>query len=791
MRISYNWLKDYLDLTIDPYQLADKLSLNGLEVEEITEHRLDFPKVVIGKVLSVEQHPNADKLKVCAVDVGEEKLSIICGAPNVAMGQVVAVAKEGATLPNGMKIKKTKIRGELSRGMICSKQELALEDKSEGIWVLEDNLTTGIALKEALRFETDHIFDIAVTPNRPDCLSHIGVAREVGAIVKQKLAKPAVLVHEMETAAKTEVEVKIECPETCPRYAARLMRNIKVGDSPSWLVRRLEAIGMRSINNVVDVTNYVMMETGQPLHAFDFDLLRNQKIIVRESKKNEKFVTLDEKEHTLEQGTVLICDGERPVAIGGIMGGLNSEVSQETVHVLLESAHFKAESIQKSARYLGLSTEASQRFERGVDPNGVAYAADRAAQLIVDLCGGELYKGIVDIYPRVIEPKEIPLDCDKINNLLGTDLSEDQMVELLESIDLQKNNGYILAPTFRPDLERLADLAEEVARLYGLDNIPAKAKMELPYNINRNELDYFVDDLKNTLTGMGLQEVVTGSMIKSEAWEEMTGQKIYPLLNPISADMSGMRNSLVPSLAQVIQHNINRNMKNLRLFEINRIYLPTLNLSEPPMEDIRLAIAICGKRENELWYASGQNTDFYDIKGIFESLFSKIFLDNWRFISYSNFVIQNEGLGVVLRNQTNSFLGVLNEKIRNYFEIDQEVFVGEISVRDLFENRAVGKKYDPIPRFPAVQRDLALIVDEEIEAGSLVSTITKKGGKLLKNVEIFDIYRGKQISPDKKSVALRLTFQSGEKTLTEETVNNIAEKIIQSVSKTHNAKLRE
>ncbi len=791
MKISYNWLKDYLPLTIEPYQLADRLSLVGLEVEEVIEKRLDFEKVVVGKVLASEPHPNADKLRICRVDVGDQELSVVCGAPNVAAGQTVPVAKVGARLPNGMVIKKAKIRGTESEGMICSQAELGLEEHSEGIWVLPENLPLGVPLAKALDFETDFIFDIAVTPNRPDCLSHLGIAREVAAITGQKMTRPPVRVPEIDEPAEKAVRIRIESPQSCPRYSARVIRKVKIGPSPTWLVRRLEAVGMRSINNIVDITNYVMMETGHPLHAFDFDLIAGREIIVRESREGEKFVTLDDKERVLKAGTVLICDAERPVAIGGIMGGLNSEVTQDTVNILLESAYFQPESIQRSARYLGLSTEASQRFERGADPNGTRYALDRATALIAELAGGEVLKGVVDVYPHPIKPWRVPLKVEQINTLLGTDLSKADMGRILESIELTVADDQVVIPTFRPDLTRVADLAEEVARLYGLDNIPAKKYLEINYDFERNEFDYFVDWLRETLTGMGLQEVITPSMINRTAWEEFTGEKIYPILNPISRDMDGMRNSLVPSLAQVIQYNQNRQIRNLRIFEINRTFQSPEKLTEMPVEEVRLALALSGKRDGESWYSSKQPVDFYDIKGIVEALIQKISLDKCEFIYYSNFAIGKDGLALQCGKETVAFLGRLSDAIARHFELEEEVFVAEFSVPALFRHRKVEKKYQPVPRFPAVERDLAFVVDEGLEVARITELIWKNGGKFLRNVDVFDIYRGKQIPEGKKSVAFRLVFQSGERTLTEEEVNQAFEHILKTVSGELGVKLRD
>jgi len=790
MKISYNWLQDYVDLKTKPKDLANQLSLSGLEVEEIIEKTLGFPGVVVGRVLSVADHPNADKLHVCEVDTGKNKYSVICGAPNVTKGQTVPVALVGAELPNGLKIKKVKIRDILSEGMICSEAELGVSDKSEGIWVLDNSLKIGEPLHKALQFKSDYIFDLAVTPNRPDCLSHIGIAREVAALTHQKLRKPKVKLKETNESASSQIKIQIDTPKGCPRYSARVLKNVTVGNSPHWLVERLEAVGMRSINNIVDVTNYILMETGHPLHAFDQKLIEGNKIIVRESGDKEKFTTLDDQERSLKKGTVLICDAKKPVAIGGIMGGQNSEVNLETKDILLESAYFQPESIQISARYLGLSTEASQRFERGADPNGNIYALDRAAQLIQEIAGGEILSGVVDAYPQEIKPRKFSLELEKINNLLGTQFSKTQVKKILESIELNVEDDMVLIPTFRPDLSTSTDLSEEVARLYGLDNIEASDKVKIDYDIHFNDLDIFIDKLKDVLTGFGLHEIITTSMINSEVWEELTGEKIYPVLNPISKDMDGLRNSLIPSMAMTLQYNRNRQIKNLRFFEISRVFIPPQQATTLPFEDTKLVIGLLGKREFDLWYSTHQDNDFYDIKGLVEAIAHKISLDNWQFISYSAFALEGDGLGLQLKDETLGFLGKLKYKIASFFEIEEDVYVAEISVISLFKHLRREKKYTPIPRFPSVERDLALIVDQDIESGNIAKLIYNEGGNLLKKLELFDIYSGSQIEANKKSVGFRLTFQSRERTLTEDEVTKFLARILRSLEKKFDAKLR-
>ncbi|RMF57399.1 MAG: phenylalanine--tRNA ligase subunit beta [Calditrichaeota bacterium] len=792
MKISYNWLKEYVELSLSPEKLAEALSLVGLEVEEVIEKRLDIPGIVVGKVLKTEKHPNADKLTLCTVTIGESsELHIICGAPNVAEGQTVPVAMVGSKLPNGMKIRKAKIRGVESEGMICSEEELGLSDHSEGIWVLPDGLELGKPLAQALEFETDYVFDIGVTPNRPDALSHIGVAREVAAIEGKPLQLPEPDFTELKESVENLVQVEILCPEGCPRYAARLIRNVKIGPSPTWMVRRLEAVGLRSINNVVDITNYVLMETGHPLHAFDFKYINGGKIIVRESKEGESFTTLDEKEHTLPEGTVLICDAERPVAIGGIMGGLNSEVTSTTTEVLLESAYFNPEFIRRSNRVLGIHSEAAQRFARGADPNGVLYAQARATQLLVELCEGEVYAGVVDNYPRKIYPVEIELEPERINTLIGVDLSVQKMSELLNKIGLKVQNGKVIVPTFRPDITQTADIAEEVARLYGYDNIPLPENTALPYQAWQNEFDDFIEEIKTILSDAGYQEVITNSMINSQQWEEWTGEKIYPILNPISRDMDGLRNTLIPSLLGVLQWNVNRQMREqLAVFEINTVFHHPGDIHQQPTELIQLGLAITGLREGDGWYSNRQLFDFYDIKGIVEYLADKIFLDNIQFIPYDGFAVEYQALEMKSGTESLGYLGKLKKSLQKKFDLENPVFVAEINLRKVFELVQRERRYREIPRYPRVERDLAIVVDRIVEVQQLLDEIREKGGEYLTSAYVFDIYTGEQIDKTKKSVAFRLFFQSTERTLTENEVNAFTDRILNSLEKKFGARLR-
>lgn len=791
MKISYNWLSEYVDIPQTPDDLAEALSLVGFEVDDVEHIGGDLDGVVVGRVMSRDNHPNADKLSVCAVDVGAEApLSIICGAPNVAAGQTVAVATIGATLPNGMAIRKARIRGVSSHGMICSEAELGFSDDSDGIWVLGDDLPLGVPLARALSIRKDAVLDIGVTPNRPDALSHIGIAREVAAMTGNPLRKPEVSVPESEEAAADHVAVDIECPDGCPRYAARLIRGVTIGPSPDWMAQRLLAVGMRPINMVVDITNYVMLETGHPMHAFDYHRLAGGRIVVREAREGETFVTLDDKERTLRAGTVMICDAEKAVAIGGIMGGQNSEVGDDTTDILLESAYFHPDSIRRSQRYLGIHSEAAQRFARGADPNGALYAMERATQLFAELAGGTVARGVVDAYPAPVKPRRIHLDAERINRLLGTDLSAAAMGDLLAKIDIAVTDDTVIAPTFRPDLERTADLAEEVGRLYGYDNIPTAALSVQPYDNPGNPFDDFIDELKGIMAGAGLQEVQTNSMIAVAEYEALTGQPVYPILNPISADLDGMRNSLVPGLLNVIRWNQNRQVADLRIFELGRIFEHPGSTRTAPKEHRRLVAALAGRRVGDVWHGSSQVFDFFDVKGLFEFLRSKFSLDNIQLFDYDNFAVENQVLAIRSGAVELGYMGQVTGSLQRHFDVETPVFILDLDVTALYELRRTGRQYTEIPRYPFVERDLAVVVDRALPVGEVLDAARREAGRYLTRLVLFDIYSGKQIAGDKKSIAFRMRFQSAEKTLTEGEVSEATDRVLKTLESTFNATLR-
>ncbi len=793
MKFSYNWLKEYVEFEETPAQLSLKLTEAGFEVEEYFPLIKKFSGVIVGRVESVEQHPNADRLTVCRVNTGTDTYQVICGAPNVAGGQIVPFAQIGAELPNGFKLKKTKIRGVESLGMICSKAELGLEKSSEGIWVFDEPLELNRDLYEILSQNQDYVFDLSITPNRPDCLSIIGIAREVAAITGNELKWPEVNISE-DNAQKVEdfITIEIDDPVGCPRYAGRVIKDIELGPGPAWMQRKLEAVGIRPINNIVDITNYVLMEFGHPLHAFDLDRIAGNKIIVRSSQDGEKFVTLDQKERQLPPETVMICDAKRPVAIGGVMGGLNSEVTETTKDILLESAYFNPQRISVSGKRMGLSTEAAQRFERGADPNGVLRAMNRASALITSLAGGKVVKGVCDVYPNPVEPKKIKLRASRVNHVLGSDLDEKTIFDKLAAIELKSENGMVTAPTFRVDLNAEIDLIEEVARLVNYSNLPTKKDTTLLYEIDQPPAEARINFFRESMIALGMYETINNSMMKTEDAQKFSENAPVKIMNPISDDMTAMRTSLLPGLLKSLAYNLNRNMNDLRFFEIGRIF-KAAEAGKLPDQPNQIAGIITGRRFQESWDSIPESVDFYDIKGILETFLEKIFLDNFHFILYdkSKYFVKNETVAVKSGDEIIGLCGRIEEEIADYFEIQKPVFAFELDDEKLKDLLNFERRYKPIPRYPYSERDIAFVMDSRIAAADVLKYIRSVSGPLLDSLEVFDVYEGKNIPPGKRSLAVRLHFQSNERTLNDDEVDTIFKKIIETTSKKFNAGLRQ
>lgn len=803
MRISLNWLQQYIEIPWKPEDLAERLTMVGLEVESIERLGNKYRGFVIGKVLEVKKHPNAERLTVCNVYTGKENIQIVCGAPNVAPGQKVAVGLVGTEVPRNQHdpntkpfiITKLNIRGVESNGMICSAYELDLGEDKDGILVFDQNAKVGISLAKYLDID-DVVLDIGITPNRPDCMSHIGIAREVAAItgakVKSKKPKP----REGKTPIAKYVAVKIMDRINCPRYTCRVLLGVTIEPSPKWMQNLLSAVGIRPINNIVDITNFVLMEIGQPLHAFDYDQIVGQEIVVKTAQNGEKFVTLDHEERLLRSDTLMICDTEKAVAVAGVMGGLTSEISDTTKNVLLESAYFKPQSIRRTSKVLGLSTEASRRFERGTDPNITLWAANRATELMHEICGGEILKGWIDIYPQKITNPIVPIRVKKANDVLGTNLNKQMVTTYLKRLGLKplrntkKRNGtiYFKVPTFRPDLEREIDLIEETARMYGYDKIETKTKSSIQFSEKPYQKE-IVDIIRDWLIGRGFNEVVANSL-QEQSYAVLTSDRVVKISNPISKEMEVMRTSLIPGLLHIIRHNISHGVTDIRLFEIGKIYMQDRD-TEKILEENRLLVVLSGKSHPLTWDTPQRTVDLYDLRGELESLFQKIFLDNYKFIPYSGSkALTQTGLDIEIKDTVVGHIGKVSEEMLKKFEIEQDVFVVEVSI-DYIQNVERRKlQYKPLPRYPSVMRDIALVVDESVPIESLTRAVYDAGGITLKSVELFDIYRGNQIAAGKKSCAFALEFQSEEKTLAQEEIDVVMQTILHNVSSKFQATLR-
>lgn len=800
MKASYKWLKELVDFTWSAEELADKLTLAGLEVESIIPWGFELEKVIVGEIKKVEKHPQTEKLSICSVSTGKEVLQIICGAKNVKSGIKAPLALIGAKLPSGAPIEKAVLKGVESYGMLCSEIELGIGEESEGIMVLEGKLKAGEPLSKALDLE-DFILDIDLTPNRPDATSIIGIARDIAALSGGKLKRPKYEVKEIEELASDWVKVLIEDIDACPRYAARVIKGVKIGESPFWLRRRLEYCGMRSINNIVDITNFVLLETGHPLHAFDYDLFTsfsgkpNKKVEVRRAKDKEKFITLDEIERTLSPEVLLITDGNKPVALAGIMGGMESEVTEKTKNILLESAYFNPKVIRRGRISLGLNTEASYRFERGADPNMVVNAANRACQLMENLSKGKVLKGVVDNYAEKILPLRLSFRPERCSKILGVGIESKNIKEIFENLEIKvTDNGSdkmsVEVPTFRPDLTREIDLIEEIARIYGYDKIEAffRAGGELLTPVTEEER--LIKRVKDFLAGKGFFEVVTNNLV-----DPIKMSKINPLrkgvrvLNPLNEELSTLTTSLSYNLLSVISHNLNRKEKDLRLFEISKVFWA--KDGDSPEEKLQLEIALCGKKAPIFWGEKEQKIDFYDLKGIITDLLSELKIGDYILLNKeSNLFSEEISFEAGSQGKSLGWLGKVSDEILKLFDIEEDIFLAEIDFQTLSEIIPPLKFYTPLPRFPRVERDISLVVEERVLSLDLEKAIRQLGGRLIEKVHLFDLYRGPQVPEGKKSLAYAIWYRSEERTLTDEEVDKVHNKIVQELKASFGAELR-
>jgi phenylalanyl-tRNA synthetase beta chain len=799
MRVSLNWLKNYIDISnYSPIDLKNILTNSGLEVEAIEEIGKSLEGFVVGEVVSKEKHPNADKLSVCKVNDGKEIYQVICGAPNVEAGQKIVFAPLGVIIPGtGEKLKKAKIRGVESFGMICSEMELGLGDDHTGIVVLDNNAPIGMPINEYLGLN-DYVLEIGITPNRPDALSHVGIARELSALTKKKFVFPKIDFDEVEDRIEKYLKVEIENEIDCPRYCARMVRNVKVKESPQWLKNYLTNVGIRPINNIVDVSNFVMLELGQPLHTFDARLIEGGKIIVKNADENEKFVTLDGKERILDSSMLMICDAVKKIAIAGVMGGANSEISENTKDVIIESAYFNPKSIRRTSKKLGLSTESSYRFERGVDYKNTLVAANRAAQLIAELAGGEIIGGYIDENPVKFDDVEVELRVSRTNKILGIELTRDEIVDILQrlNIQVQKSNGDILIctiPSFRPDLTREIDLIEEVARIYGYDKIPGDSRINFEISIEKIQ-PRFEDKIREILTGYGLYEVMNNTLL-SEDEAHFDNLKSVKILNPISQELSHLRTSLIPGLLKTVSLNHRFSEFDLQLYEIGRVMIAKKEDVvgvDDYVELEKLGICLTGKLIDKNWKENAIVSDIFYLKGIVEALLEKLSLDNINFTSY--YASENAFYSIEIKVFIGkTYIGSLYKMTEDYlkkFDIEKPVYIAEFDLgllKTLPKSSIVFKK---LSNYPKVERDISFFVDNDIAYEKIEKVIWSAADRLLVNVYLFDLYFDPKKS-DKKSLAIRLEFQSYEKTLTAEEVEARVNKITSSLEKELNIQLRK
>lgn len=806
MRVPYSWLKSYVDVDLQPEELGEKLTMAGLAVDSIERMGADITNVVVGLVKELKRHPEAEHLWVVHVDTGEGKLrQVITGAKNLTPGVRVPVALPGATLPGGEKIAETRFRGMVSEGMLCSAQELGLaEDRAEeeaGILILEGEPPLGVDIRTVVGLG-EVVFNLDVTPNRPDCLSIIGVAREVAALTGGKLKLPPVDVKEYGENINERLKIRVDAPDLCLRYAARVLKNIRVAPSPGWLQRRLLAAGMRPINNIVDVTNYVMLETGQPLHAFDYTRLAGHEIIVRRAWPGENLITLDGVERKLSPEMLVIADREHATGLAGIMGGLLSEITDETRTVMLESACFYNISIRRTARQLGIRSEASLRFEKGVDPNGVLFALERACHLIEELGAGEVVEGIIDIYPNPVSPWEVKISPTRIRNLIGAAVSDDFIRSSLERLGLEivgdeENSLTVRVPTFRPDLRQEADFVEEVARIYGFTEIPATA-MEGVLSLGHKPHALQIEDkVKEILRAAGLDETQTYSFVHPGGVDKLRlapddpRRRLIRLLLPLSEEQSVLRTTLLPSLLEVAALNQRRKTGPVNIFEVNRVYWPKeLPLKELPEMPRHVGIVLAGPRSESSWQGKAPDNDFYRLKGILETLLAALRVKGEFVAAALPTYHPGRQAALSVAGEEVATLGELHPAVAEAFGLSGRVYALELNLERLIPQINLAPRYRPWPRFPGVERDLAFLVPADTPAKSVTAVLEEAGGPVLSEIKLFDLYSGEQVPPGYKSLAYSFVFRAPDHTLTEEEIEPVLAAIIKAAEEQLGARVR-
>ena len=793
MLISLEWLKEYVDINEDVKELENALTMIGQEVEAIEEQGQHLDNVVVGHIVEYGQHPDADKLSLLKVDIGEETpLQIICGAPNHKLGDRVIVAKIGAILPGNFKIKKAKVRGVESCGMLCSEAELGMGTDGDGIVILSEDAVIGCDIRIHLGLD-DVIFELEITPNRPDCLSHIGIAREVAAYYERKVKYP---ISDLRTlTGPSGILVDIKDDKRCKRYSTRILKNIKVEESPEWLKRRLKAIGLRSINNIVDVTNYIMFEYNQPMHAFDNSKLEGTKIIVREAVKGEKIITLDGEERELNNGELVIADEAKAVAIAGIMGGKDTEVDENTIEILLEVAYFTPENIRKTAKNLGISSDSSYRFERGIDRDNTLVVLERASSMIQSITNCDVVGEYVDVYTDPYTSREVSLDIDRLNKFVGKEIELETVGKILNNLNMQiKNRGEnkisVTPPSYRNDITRSADLYEEIIRMYGFENIEDKMPVE---NIKAGVVDeefQTTDTSKKHLRDMGLQEVINYSFIPRGVLEKLKIEvETIDIKNPINEDMVTLRPTLMYGLLTNIKDNFNRNIVDLKIFEVSRTFTKAETLAN---EVVKVGIALAGKEERNLWESKPEAYDFYDLKGYVETFLTDMGMTRYQLKRTKNKSYHpGRGVDIFMGKDYIGTFGEIHPDVAETMSISKErVYLAELELAKIVKYGKTKIKYKKIVKYPAVNRDLAILLDRGKLVGDMLGDI-KKSSNLIESVNLFDIYTGDKVEADKKSVAINIVLRKVTGTLEEVEVTAVINKILGLIKKKYQGEIRQ
>ena len=797
MNTSLSWIKTYVpDLDVTAQEYTDAMTLTGTKVEGFTELDADLDKIVIGQIDKIEKHPDADKLIICQVNIGTESVQIVTGAPNVKEGDKVPVVLDGGRVagghdgkmtPGGIKIKKGKLRGVESFGMMCSIEELGStremypEAPEYGIYIFPEDAVVGESAVKALGLD-DVVFEYEITSNRVDCYGVLGIAREAAATFQKKFCPPIVEVKENDEKASDYVKVTVEDPELCPRYCARVVKNVKIGPSPKWMQRCLASNGIRPINNLVDITNYVMEEFGQPMHAYDLDTIANQEIVVRRAGKDEKFVTLDGQERIMDENVLMICDGEKAVGIAGIMGGENSMITDDVKTVLFEAACFDGTSIRLSSKRIGLRTDASGKFEKGLDPNNAKAAIDRACQLMEELGAGEVVGGCVDICNEVREPSRVKFEPEKINKLLGTSLTKEEMIDYLGRVELayDEKTDEIVAPTFRQDIHCNADVAEEVARFYGYDKIPMTLPTgeattgKLPFKLRIQEVARDIAEYCGFSEGMSYSFESPKVFDKLCIPEDSDLRKVITISNPLGEDYSIMRTSTLNGMLASLSTNYNRRNKDVRLYELGNIYLPkSLPVTELPDERTMFTLGMYGKG------------DFFDMKGVCEEFFEKIGMK--KKVTYDPnsgkpFLHPGRQANMIYEGKVVGYLGEVHPAVADNYSIGEKAYIAVIDILDVLEFAGFNHKYTGIAKYPAVTRDLSLVVPHAVLAGQIEEIFDQRGGNILESYQLFDIYEGAQIEKGFKSMAYSLVFRAHDKTLGENEISAAMKKIMNGLN---------